>query len=231
MNDLKLTAEAVEYVKQNKKLFIKHVVQQYGGGISDKPVAIFMAGTPGAGKTEIAKSLLGLFEYTPVRIDADEFRDLIPGYTGANSEIVQGAASLAVEKAIDAVIDKKIPFILDATFAIGKATMNIKRAYRHNYETQIYFVYQDPVSAWEFTKRREAKEGRRVPKEVFINAYFASRENVKTVKDEFGDNIILRVIIKNYITGEHKTYDNVSSIEEILPKLYNKDELGEMLHD
>jgi predicted ABC-type ATPase len=231
MNETELAAQAVEFVKKNKKQFISHVIDQYVGDTGDRPVAIFMAGTPGAGKTEIAKSLLALFEYIPVRIDADEFRDLIPGYTGANSEIVQGAASLAVEKAMDAVIDKQIPFILDATFAIGKATANIKRAYRHEYETQICFVYQDPISAWEFTKRREKKEGRRVPKDVFINAYFASRENVKAVKKEFGDKILLRVIIKNYTTNTHKTYDNVQDIEAILPKLYNKDELGEMLHD
>jgi UDP-N-acetylglucosamine kinase len=96
---------------------------------------------------------------------------------------------------------------------------------------QIYFVYQDPLDAWEFTKIRERKEGRRVPKDAFINAYFASRQNIKQVKDELGDAVLLTLIIKNYTTGERKVLDNVDSIEKYIPKIYNKDELEGMIND
>ncbi len=32
-----------------------------------------------------------------VRIDADEIREIIPQYTGGNSDLVQGAASIGVD--------------------------------------------------------------------------------------------------------------------------------------
>lgn len=188
-----------------------------------------MAGTPGAGKTEIANSLIDIFDHRPVHIDADDFRTLIPGYTGSNSELVQAAASIAVDKAMDAVVNQGIPFILDGTFAVGKAVANIKRAYRHGYDTQIYFIYQDPIEAWNFTQIREQKEGRRVPKEAFVHAYFTSRENVEEVMSELGDQITLHLIIKNYQTGAHETHANVLTLADILPKLYTKEKLMELL--
>lgn len=220
---------AIDYVKSNKQIFINHVIDQYDGNIPGSPLAVFMAGTPGAGKTEVANSLTGIFEHRPVRIDADDFRTLIPGYDGSNSELVQAAASIAVDKAMDAVIDRGIPFILDGTFAVGKAVANIKRAYRHGYDTQIYFIYQDPVEAWRFTQIREKTEGRRVPKDAFVHAYFSSRENVEKVLVEFGEAITLHVIIKNYETGAHATHANVLTLAGVLPKLYTKEKLLDLL--
>lgn len=227
----KLIAEAVEYVKLHKAEIVDQVLSYGEYRPSDNPVAVFMAGTPGAGKTEIAESLIELFVNEPIRIDADELRELIPGYDGSNSHIVQTAASIAVDKILDTVLSKHLPFILDATFAVGKAGVNIKRAVRKGYDTQIYFVYQDPVEAWKFTKIREQREGRFVPKEAFINAYANSRKNVQKVKQEFGDMVTLRLIIKNYSTGEHKVYDMIDSVEKYLPKPYNEEELKELLND
>lgn len=229
MNDEKLAKEAIDFVKANKQLFINAVCD--GALRNEHPIAVFMAGTPGAGKTEIAKSLIELFDIEPCRIDADDFRELIPGYTGDNSRIVQAAASLAVDKVQDVVLDKHFSFILDGTFAIGKSIVNIKRAIRKDFEVQIYFVYQDPQEAWAFTKIREEKEGRHVPKETFINAYYESRNNVKAVKGEFGDQVTLRVIIKSYKNQTYDIYDDVQDLDKVLPNLYNKDELREVLND
>jgi len=227
MDELK--TEAVEYVRRHKKEIVGRVLDANRYQPADKPVAVFMAGTPGAGKTEIAKNLIELFTYEPVRIDADDLRGLIPGYDGQNSHLVQTAASLAVDYVLDAALNKHLPFILDATFAVGKATVNIKRAIRREYDTQIYFVYQDPVQAWHFTKIREQKEGRFVPQEAFINAYFKSRENVQAVKREFGDTVTLRLITRNYSTGENRVFDDVDDIDKYLPKLYTEDELKGLL--
>lgn len=227
--DITSAQDAINYVKANKQIFIQYVIDQYDGNKPSKPIAVFMAGTPGAGKTEIANSLIDIFDHRPVHIDADDFRTLIPGYTGSNSELVQAAASIAVDKAMDAVVNQGIPFILDGTFAVGKAVANIKRAYRHGYDTQIYFIYQDPIEAWNFTQIREQKEGRRVPKEAFVHAYFTSRENVEEVMSELGDQITLHLIIKNYQTGAHETHANVLTLADILPKLYTKEKLMELL--
>lgn len=228
MNDDTLTQESIDYVKHNKHIFIDAVCQN--AIPSANPIAVFMAGTPGAGKTEIAKSVMEFFEVEPCRIDADDFRELIPGYNGSNSNLVQRAASLAVDKVLDKVIAGNHSFILDGTFAIGKSVMNIKRALRHGFEVHIYFVYQNPKEAWEFTKIREAKEGRMVPLETFVDVYFKSRENVKKVKDEFGDKVLLQVIVKSYSKNEENVYSDVDDIEKVLPILYNKEELKEKLN-
>lgn len=227
--DITSEQDAINFVKANKQTFIQHVINQYDGNKPSNPIAVFMAGTPGAGKTEIANSLTDIFDHRPVHIDADDFRSLIPGYTGSNSELVQAAASIAVDKAMDAVVKKDIPFILDGTFAVGKAVANIKRSFRHGYDTQIYFIYQDPIEAWKFTQIRERKEGRRVPKDAFIHAYFSSRENVEAVMSELGHEITLHVIIKNYQTGTHKTYADALTLADILPKVYTKEKLMELL--
>lgn len=221
--------DAINYVKANKQIFIQHVISQYDGNKPSKPIAVFMAGTPGAGKTEVANSLIDIFDHRPVHIDADDFRTLIPGYTGSNSELVHAAASIAVDKAMDAVVNSGIPFILDGTFAVGKAVANIKRSFRHGYDTQIYFIYQDPIEAWRFTQIREQKEGRRVPKEAFVHAYFTSRQNVEAVMSELGHEITLHVIIKNYQTETHETHANVLTLADVLPRLYTKEKLMELL--
>lgn len=229
MDESQLTKDAIDFVKANREMFINHVCED--AMPTESPIAVFMAGTPGAGKTEVAKSIISLFDIEPCRIDADEFRELMPGYTGHNSHIVQPAAALAVDKVQDVVLSKRYSFILDGTFAIGKSVMNIKRAIRKAFEVQIYFVYQDPKEAWEFTKIREEKEGRHVPKNVFINAYYESRNNVQLVKKEFGDQITLHVIVKSYSKQTQKTYTNVNSLDDVLPNLYNKEELGKELND
>ena len=77
-----------------------------------------MAGTPGAGKTEVSKRFLEKFTATPIRIDADDSRHKIPGYNGSNSHIIQPATALAVDKVLEKVFEKKYSFMLDGTFAI-----------------------------------------------------------------------------------------------------------------
>jgi predicted ABC-type ATPase len=177
----------------------------------------------------VSKRFLEKFTATPVRIDADDFRQKIPGYNGANSHIIQSAASLAVDKVLEKVFEKKYSFMLDGTFAIGKAVENLKRAHRRNYTLQIFFVYQDPVHAWEFTKARQKKEGRYVPKDVFINSYFAARENVLKAKQLFGDNLTLFIVVKDYVEGTETIYDDVSDIDRYLPKIYNRSQLEEII--
>ncbi|MFT8392339.1 MAG: zeta toxin family protein [Sporolactobacillus sp.] len=68
-----------------------------------------------------------------------------------------------------------------------------------NKDVTLYYVYQDPIIAWQFTKAREDKEGRVVPKERFINAYFKSRENIKEVKETFGDKVELNIVMNTSV--------------------------------
>jgi len=65
------------YAKAHKQNFVKRVVADKVM-VPDK-VAIFMAGSPGAGTTEVATALAELSDNLCI-IDADEFRSQFPDY-------------------------------------------------------------------------------------------------------------------------------------------------------
>lgn len=220
--------ESIEYAKEHKKNFLKQIVS--GKQIMTDKVAIFMAGSPGAGKTEVATSIEELSPNLCL-IDADAFRIMFPKYDGSNSNEFQKGASWLVDHTFTAVLRKGYSFILDGTFAISKSKLNIERVIKRGYEVSLYYVYQDPYVAWEFTKKRQETEGRYVPKAIFINAYFKSRENTIHVKDIFGDQIKVTVIFKDYENNISDILEDVDNLELVLPGLHTSEELEAKLDD
>ena len=95
----------------------------------------------------------------------------------------------------------------------------------------IYYVHQDPLIAWDFSKKRQEKQGRLVPKETFINAYFKSRQNIQELKSEFRDKICLHLIHKDYQDNISDIQFDVDSIELLLPEKYTREDLEEKLYD
>lgn len=164
-------------------------------------------------------------------IDADVFRSQFPEYNGSNSSEFQAGASLLVEYSLDYVLKKGYSFILDVTFAIGKSIENIERALKRDYLTTIYYVFQDPVIAWNFTKQREISEGRHVPKERFISAFINSRENISKVTKKFGDLVEVIIVIKDYRNEISEIASGIDNLELILPKTYSFKELEALLDD
>jgi UDP-N-acetylglucosamine kinase len=225
----KIADEAIAWVKSHQK----DIVQKFTGpypSVSDIPVSIFMAGSPGAGKTEFSKSLLLLLRESIVRIDPDEVRNFLPQYTPGKAHIFQGAVSIAVEKIHDHVLRKRKDFLLDGTFSnLTKARENIRRSIEKNRTVLIQYVYQDPLVAWDFTKKREAIEGRNIPKESFIEQLFAARDNVDAVKSEFGDRVAVDLVRRNIQTD---TYDMEIDVHRVADKVlagYTKDILLKQL--
>lgn len=127
------------------------------------------------------------------------------------------------------LIDHRYSFLLDGTFAIKKSSLNIKRSLDHNYNVFIYYVYQDPIVAWDFTQIREKKEGRMVPKEQFINAYFEARKNVIEAKERYGNQITLDVILKDFDNNIAEYISDVQNLNLVTPKMYVADQLKENL--
>src|SRR3989338_6865478 len=133
MTDEEIRAQAIEFAKQNKVRIAEEMADPAKYAPDTVPISVFMAGSPGAGKTEFSKSLIKILEADEerrvVRIDGDEVRPLIPGYTGNNSHLFQGAISLVVEKMHDLVLHNKQNFVLDSTFSnYAKATDNVRRS-------------------------------------------------------------------------------------------------------
>jgi predicted ABC-type ATPase len=226
-----LENSAFEFIKVNKQELIKKFADPLKYQPVNSPVSLFMAGSPGAGKTEISKSLIGKFIDIPIRIDADEIRQMCPLYTGSNAHIFQKAANKGVNILFDHAIHKKLNLILDGTFAYAYAEENIKRSINKGRVVELWFVYQDPQIAWEFTKTREKTESRHVSKKVFMKSYFESKNNAKKVKDVFGEKISLNLLIKNYETNqeEFKLNINATQLDNFIPRSYTQVELESIL--
>ncbi len=230
----------IKELAKNKQLYEKFASEKKFVSFSS-PVTLFMAGSPGAGKTETSKHLIDtigkrVFEktgmpYPVVRIDADDIRELCPGYDGANAHLFQRAASLGVDKLVDYVNKKKYNALIDGTFATDRSVSNVDIAIKKDREVYVYYIYQEPVRAWEFTLKREKLYFRKITKESFVNSFIKAKENVNYVKKRYKEKINLNVIIKNYTNGIEKVYMNVDNIDNYVKFDYNDKALYKIIKD
>lgn len=236
---MSLKDDSIAFIKTHRQLLIEQFASKSTYPAEELPLTIFMAGSPGAGKTEFSQELVSrnLKKNPPqlfVRIDADDIRKIIPGYTGSNAHEVQAAAAIGVERLFDSAQDNRQHAIVDATFAnYKKSKSNVERALGRHRAVIIFYLYQEPETAWEFTQKREQAEGRRITKDLFIDAFLASRESVKMIADEFSDKIVVVLIKQNYKTLEYSvTHINSSNdVDKALDVSHTKQSLEEMLHD
>ena len=231
----RLSEAALAYAREHKKRIGKERTDPAIFTPEEQPVSVFMAGSPGAGKTEASKELIAnIEERSPgsrvLRIDPDELRCLLPGYDGSNSWLFQGAVSTLVDKILDLAYKQKQSFLLDGTLAdVGRARTNIERALRKERAVQILYVYQDPMLAWEFVQARELEEGRRIPPERFIEQYFAARDVVNQLKGDFGSRIAVDLLVKPHSMGERIYRAGIDQIDYHVPEKYTRDQLRERL--
>lgn len=237
MTDGEIRETAIEYAKKNKLSIARELTNPATFEPDDRPVSVFMAGSPGAGKTEFSKELVKILESNRrkhvVRIDGDSLRTRFPGYVGNNSYLFQGAVSLVVEKIHDLVLHNKQNFILDGTFSsFEKAVDNIRRSLNKNRYVFIFYMYQKPKVAWRFTQEREAQEGRSIPKNAFIEQFIGAREVVGRVKQTFGDTVDVFVVKKDFET--HAVEDIVEletgeQIDALIQERYSEEQLSKRL--
>lgn len=230
MNDEeKQSEDAFKWIKEHHKLVIEKFATSAEIISDTQPISLFMAGSPGAGKTEFSKRLISRFKQKPIRIDADEIRAMCKGYEGGNAHIFQKAATKGVNILYDYALKNGLNVILDGTFAYGSSLENIQRSLNHKRSVEIYFIYQDPVQAWEFTKKREEIEHRKVSQEVFIKSFFKSRENTNEAKAHFAGSVELNLIIKDFEKDLERLEINIPSIDHYIEKRYTEDELKNIL--
>jgi UDP-N-acetylglucosamine kinase len=184
----KATAQAKAMKKKFAKAMIDHLPEE------ESAVSVFMAGSPGAGKTETAKVIISQFKQKHgvevVHIENDELRKEFADYNGVNSPLFQRPATLLVEAIHDRALKQKVSFLLDSTLSsLDKAKSNIERSLKKGRYVLIIFVYQDPEQAWLLVKAREIVEGRRVPAEVFVNQFLDSQRVLSELRKIFTNQI------------------------------------------
>lgn len=229
----KVQEEALAFARKNKKEIAKRLTDKSRFIAEDEPVSVFMAGSPGAGKTEASIELLANVEERGaeiLRIDPDELRHEFPRYTGDNSWLFQKGVSILVDKIHDFALKQKQSFVLDGTLSHYKiAEKNISRSLKKDRVVQIIYVYQEPMLAWEFVKSREIVEGRGIKPEHFIDQYFEARNVVNQLKLKFGTDIKVDLLVKN-TDNSHKLYKaGVDQIDNHVPENYTPADLEKLL--
>lgn len=226
--DQKLSEEAFEWVKKNQRKLIEKFASVKDYASDNKPVTLFMAGSPGAGKTEVAKRLADKFKARPVIIDADEIRKFCNGYNGSNAHVFQKAANRGIHILYNHALANDLNIILDGTFAYADWMINVERSVKRGRKVELYYVYQPPAAAWRLTQIREAIEKRKVSKEIFINAFIKSRENANEAKRHFGDALEMHLIIKNNNSDIERFKFNIVNIDYFIKNKYSIEELKDL---
>ena len=220
--------KAIKEAKKLKKKLAKEAVDHLPQ--EESAVSVFMAGSPGAGKTETARNMIKTFKKESgvdlVHIENDELRKEFEDYNGINSPLFQKAATLLVEAIHDRALKRDVSFILDSTLSsLEKAKDNIERSLKRGRYVLIIFVYQEPEQAWCLVKAREIVEGRRVPDEVFVKQFMESQIVVSELKKIFQEQVDIIFIEKNIDSKNERPHFNVSDIDALLRKKYNRESL------
>lgn len=213
-----------QWAKDNKKTIAREFVRRADLQKSDEPVGIITAGLPGAGKTEFTLELLKQTEETLLRIDMDEIAQRIEGYRPQIADKFRAAASEVMNKIYDEVVKSKISFILDGTFAGSKAVNNIERAIHKGYKLKVYYIYQQPKLAWEFTRAREKVEHRAIDKAGFIETYYKLHDNIDNLS-KIGENVTISIILKDANNQVGTILENITDISQTIPPLLSRIDL------
>lgn len=231
-----ISERAVLFAKENRTRIARQLACLKRYPADEFPVSVFMAGSPGAGKTEVSKSFIRLMEAsgaTALRIDPDDFRAYFPEYTGGNSSLFQRGVTVIVERTLDLVYQQRQSFLLDGTLAnLDVARKNIQRALdKDNRTAQVIYVYQKPELAWEFVLAREAIEGRNIPCNEFARQFYASKATVCQLKREFQGRLQVDVLIKDTDGGDAEIGIDLSAeeIDELVRQPYHPDQLEKIL--
>lgn len=222
---------ALDYARANKKPIARRLTDPSVFLPEENPVSVFMAGSPGAGKTEASLALLEALDGSPIiRIDPDELRTEFKEYDGTNAWLFQKAVSVLVEKIHDLALDQGQSFLLDGTLSnYEKSCDNVKRSLKKGRVVQLLYVYQEPLLAWRFVQAREEAEGRRILKEDFVNQYFAARDVVNRLKQAFGKDIGVDLLLKNNDNSDRMYKAGVDQIDHHIPEKYTRADVVKLL--
>lgn len=228
---------AIEFAKQNRMRIALELTDPAKYPPTEQPITVFMAGSPGAGKTEFSKNFIAILQEDTdrkvIRIDPDDIRSYMPGYTGSNSNLFQDAISLIVEKMHDLALSRRQTFIFDGTFSrYEKAADNINRSLNKKRSVIIFYIYQRPELAWKFTQARESVEGRNIPKEAFIQQFLGAQQTVNRISTEFRGRVAIFVVQKDLEKNEVSTPVKMSpdsQIDDYIQERYTEEDLKKLI--
>lgn len=160
--------EAKKWVKDktNQDKVVRLFFKKYKPNKSK--IAIFMAGIPGAGKTEFVENTIknALPNTTP--IEHDELVEYIKGYKPENYYNFRSAGSTLVTRVFTECLKEGYSFIFDGTLSHENGKRNITKCLKKGYEVVVIYIFQDASKAWELTQAREVVKKRAIERSGFV---------------------------------------------------------------
>lgn len=219
------------WVRKNKKSFVNSLITGSGAKEHDTPAAFFMAGLPGAGKTEFTINLIEELSLKVVRLDMDEIASHIDTYNPLHADMFREAATDLLNATYDRVVHRKVDFIMDGTFRSDNSLGNVNRALKRGYTVKVLYIYQEPDIAWSFTRAREKVENRAINRDGFLKSYFDIHENIKKLETSANQKLSLDIVIKNINNKVGEWHRNIAieDSDRLVNVRYTKDELDKVL--
>ncbi len=227
--------EAKKWVK-NKVNQQKVIAECIGDNPHTSKLAIFMAGVPGAGKTEFVRGLQDSRPGVFTIIEHDRLVEYIETYSPEHYYNYRKAGSTLVTAAFDHCLKNGYSFVFDGTLSHDNGLKNIGKTLKQGYSVVVIYIHQDVQSAWKLTQDRELVKKRAIEKEGFIETCKKINANLRKVFVTFAEDksFAFWIIKKNGAPGmENATtvlYDGPdgkerSDIEAILETDYNVSQL------
>jgi ribosomal protein S8 len=215
-----------DWARKNKKQIVKEYLSKNEYKSFEEPSVIFMAGVPGAGKTEFAKRLIPQLKNKPLHIDMDEIATHIESYKPKIAHLFRSGASIILERLYDRAIKLHIDILMDGTLGHSKVMQNIERAVEHEgYIARIYFISQSPLIAWKKTKDRQLIEHREINPVTFVDSYFNLLSNLRDIQYKYGEKVPITVVLKNDDNRLNEIIENVKNINYYTQPILTRDAL------
>jgi UDP-N-acetylglucosamine kinase len=149
--------------------------------------ALFMAGIPGAGKTEFAENAI---KTNPelIPIEHDRLVEYIDGYKPEEYYKYRKAGSVLVSRILDECLRNGYAFIFDGTLSHERGAKNIQHCLDAGYDVFVVYIAQDATLAWELTKARELVKKRSIERTGFIEACQKINSNLLNIFNKHKDD-------------------------------------------
>ncbi len=162
--------------EENVKIWVKDkinqnkVVKQFFA--DNKPhnhkLAFFMAGIPGAGKTEFTQNTIKEESPELISIEHDQLVEYIDGYRPEDYYKYRKAGSVLVTRIFSECLKHDYGFVFDGTLSHENGARNINKCLKHGYQVIVVYISQASSAAWELTQARELVRNRAIERSGFV---------------------------------------------------------------